>query len=113
MDTDNPDATQIDLLSRDTNIQPYFLGAHTRPISHEETIRLITLAKAGDADARNRIVMTNLRWVLRIAVRFTQKYSLIDRDDAVQVGVMAIIRSIGLFDVSRNYRFLTYAKGRS
>jgi len=55
------DAAQIDLLSRDTNIPPYFLGAHTRPISHEEAIRLITLAKAGDADARNRIVMTNRR----------------------------------------------------
>lgn len=84
----------------------------SRPIGEPETRRLIGLAKAGDLAARNRIVETNLRWIVGIAGRFSEQAGIptcCEPDDLVQAGVFGVIRAIEKFDLARPVKFLTYA----
>ncbi|GHV34351.1 hypothetical protein FACS18949_10240 [Clostridia bacterium] len=75
-----------------------------------EAIRLLHVLKEGgdDAkDAREQLIAGNLRLVLSVIQRFSNRGEAID--DLFQVGCVGLIKSIDNFDVSQNVRFSTYA----
>lgn len=76
-------------------------------LSEEEKMRLLKLAQSGDKQARDKLVNGNLRLVLSVIQRFTQRGEVMD--DLFQVGCIGLIKSIDNFDVSQNVRFSTYA----
>ncbi len=76
-------------------------------LSESEKMRLLRLTKDGDAKAREELVNGNLRLVLSVIQRFSQRGE--NPDDLFQVGCIGLIKSIDNFDISQNVRFSTYA----
>jgi len=61
----------------------------------------------GDEDARAQLVNGNLRLVLSVVQKFTNRGE--NLDDLFQVGCIGLIKSIDNFDTQHNVRFSTYA----
>ncbi len=79
-----------------------------RPLlTPEEEMELLQRAQAGDEDARNRLVESNLRLVLSVARRYARPG--LPLEDLVQEGALGLIKAINHFDTSRGLRFSTYA----
>jgi len=78
-----------------------------KSLKEEEKRELLRKAKAGDADAREALVMGNLRLVLSVISRFNQKNEL--PDDLFQVGCIGLIKAIDNFNLDLDVRFSTYA----
>lgn len=76
-------------------------------LSEEEKRELLALARAGDTNARERLIMGNLRLVLSVTQRFNTKKDL--RDDLFQVGCIGLIKAIDNFNPEFDVRFSTYA----
>lgn len=76
-------------------------------LSEAEKERLLREAKAGSSRARNELINGNLRLVLSVIQRFTNRGE--NPDDLFQVGCIGLIKSIDNFDIAQNVRFSTYA----
>ena len=76
-------------------------------ISEEEKRRLLKLARNGDEEARNQLVMGNLRLVLSVVSRFNPKNESVD--DLFQVGCIGLIKAIDNFNLEMEVKFSTYA----
>ncbi len=76
-------------------------------LKEEEKKELLVRARAGDNDARSRLVMGNLRLVLSVIGRFNPKREGID--DLFQVGCIGLIKAIDNFNLEMDVRFSTYA----
>ena len=78
------------------------------PILKEaEKERLLRLVKEGDEKAREELINGNLRLVLSVIQRFTNRGE--NLDDLFQVGCIGLIKSIDNFDINQCVRFSTYA----
>ena len=75
-------------------------------LTEAEKRQLLTLAHAGDAGARERMVEGNLRLVLSVVQRFAQRGE--NLDDLFQVGCIGLIKAIDNFDPAQPVRFSTY-----
>lgn len=77
------------------------------PLSAKEERECITRCKAGDSEARDCLIMRNLRLVAYIA----RKYNVGDKDmdDLISIGTIGLIKGIDSFDDSKNIRLATYA----
>lgn len=76
-------------------------------LKESEKIELLNKIKEGDNSARDRLINGNLRLVLSVIQRFTNRGE--NLDDLFQVGVIGLMKAIDNFDVSQNVRFSTYA----
>ena len=76
-------------------------------ISEKEKIALIEKAQAGDMEARDKMISSNLRLVLSVVQRFSNRGE--NLDDLFQVGCIGLIKAVENFDISQNVRFSTYA----
>lgn len=75
-------------------------------LSNEETIALLRQAKAGDMDAREKLINGNLRLVLSVIQKFLGRGE--NPDDLFQVGCVGLIKAIDGFDLNQPVRFSTY-----
>lgn len=76
-------------------------------LSDEETKRLIKLAQQGDEQARERLARANLRLVLSVVNRFSNRGY--DMEDLFQLGTIGLMKAIDKFDLSYDVKFSTYA----
>lgn len=78
-----------------------------KPLSAKEEKECIEKCRAGDLDARNRLIERNLRLVAYIA----KKYNMGDKDmdDLISIGTIGLIKGIDTFDHTKNIRLATYA----
>lgn len=76
-------------------------------LSREEKEELFKKIKAGDKAAREKFIQGNLRLVLSVIQRFSNRGE--NADDLFQVGCIGLIKSIDNFDLSQNVQFSTYA----
>ena len=76
-------------------------------LKEDEKRALLKQARAGDLDARNKLVMGNLRLVLSVISRFNPKQESVD--DLFQVGCIGLIKAIDNFNLEMDVRFSTYA----
>lgn len=76
-------------------------------LTEAEKVQLLKRVKQGDSEAREQLVNGNLRLVLSVIQRFTNRGE--NLDDLFQVGCIGLIKSIDNFDISQNVRFSTYA----
>lgn len=72
-----------------------------------EKRRLLLLAHAGDAAAREKLIIGNLRLVLSIVQRFSGRGE--NPDDLFQVGCIGLIKAIDHFNTDLDVKFSTYA----
>ena len=80
--------------------------AKLKVLPESEKIRLLKRIKEGDTKAREELVNGNLRLVLSVIQKFTQRGE--NPDDLFQVGCIGLIKSIDNFDINQNVRFSTY-----
>ena len=83
------------------------ISSLVKDIDREEESSLWKLAKAGDKDAREKLVQMHLRLVIPTAKRFAR--SGMDLMDLVEEGNLGLLQAIDKFDPSRGFRFSTYA----
>ena len=76
-------------------------------LSYEDNSQLLPLAKAGDAEAMNRLIEANLPLVTSISKKFINRGY--DYEDIYQIGCMGLVKAINNFDDNYNVKFSTYA----
>ena len=81
--------------------------AKLETLSAEQTRELLLLVKAGDSEARERLIKGNLRLVLSVVQRFGGRGE--SADDVFQVGCIGLIKAIDNFNTELDVRFSTYA----
>ncbi len=75
--------------------------------SEEEKRELLRAARDGDKEARDALVMGNLKLVLSVIGKFNPKQETLD--DLFQVGVIGLIKAIDNFNLELDVKFSTYA----
>jgi len=80
--------------------------AKLKTLKSEEMTRLLKLAKAGDKEARDKLVEGNLRLVLSVIQRFSGRGE--NPDDLFQVGCIGLLKAVQNFDETKEVRFSTY-----
>ena len=73
----------------------------------DEQIILCVRAKNGDEDAKNRLIKSNVRFVVNIAKQYQGQG--LDLDDLISEGNIGLIRAIEKFEAARGNKFITYA----
>ncbi len=68
---------------------------------------LFQALQSGDHSARDKLINGNLRLVLSVIQRFTNRGEYVD--DLFQVGCIGLMKAIDNFDLSQNVKFSTYA----
>ena len=80
--------------------------AKLKVLKGEETQALLRRVKEGDMAAREALIQGNLRLVLSVIQKFTNRGE--NADDLFQVGCIGLIKAIDNFDVNLNVKFSTY-----
>ncbi len=76
-------------------------------LTSEEKHDLLVRTKAGDMAARQKLIDGNLRLVLSIIQRFTNRRE--NLDDLFQVGCIGLIKAVDNFNLDLDVKFSTYA----
>lgn len=92
-------ANKVEICGVDTSKLPV--------LSNEKMRELFERMHAGDKNARDEFIKGNLRLVLSVIQRFSNRGENID--DLFQVGCIGLIKAIDNFDLSQNVKFSTYA----
>ena len=72
-----------------------------------EMMEMIEKVKAGDMETRDKFIQGNLRLVLSVIQRFSNRGE--SPDDLFQVGCIGLIKALDNFDTSHGVKFSTYA----
>ena len=100
------------ILSFLTRISHLILGISTPqkyppPLSHEEEHRLFLEARSGSEDARQKLILHNLRLVSHIVRKY---YSTArNAEDLVSIGSLGLVKAVDSFRVENGAKFTTYA----
>ena len=76
-------------------------------LKESEKTELLKRVKQGDMAAREELIRGNLRLVLSVIQRFTNRGE--SADDLFQVGCIGLIKAIDNFDITQQVKFSTYA----
>ena len=80
-------------------------GSYPKPLSKEEEQRCLSLARAGDKNARDKLVRHNMRLVAHVVKKYT---GAAETDDMISVGSIGLIKAINTYEPSRGTRLATY-----
>ena len=76
-------------------------------LKESEKIALLKeIQRTGSKEARDKLINGNLRLVLSVIQKFTNRGE--DVDDLFQIGVVGLIKAINNFDLTKEVRFSTY-----
>lgn len=78
-----------------------------RLLTRQEEIELSQRIKAGDESARTRLILCNLRLVLKIALAYRR--ANVPLVDLLQEGIGGLMQAVEHFDERRGFKFSTYA----
>jgi RNA polymerase primary sigma factor len=91
-----------------TTLSPYLRNIRNYPLlSHEDEVSLIQQFRAGDSWAAEKLVTSNLRFVVSIAKRY--QHLGLPLSDLINEGNIGLINAIDQFDETRGVKFSSYA----
>ena len=76
-------------------------------LTREEETELALKAQKGDKAAKDKIVKSNLRFVVKVAKKYQNRG--LDLTDLISEGNIGLMTAIDKFDVSKGYHFISYA----
>ena len=77
------------------------------PLSAEEEKKHFALAKEGNEDSRQKLILHNLRLVSHIVRKYYSNAP--DSEDLVSIGVIGLVKAVDTFKCETGIRFATYA----
>jgi RNA polymerase primary sigma factor len=97
------------ITSRDSDsIKSYLSEINKIPLlTSEEELELAEKAQQGDKKAREKLVISNLKFVVSVAKQY-QNYGLLF-EDLINEGNLGLIKASERFDPSRGFKFISYA----
>lgn len=78
-----------------------------KTLTDAEKKELLLLSRKGNTNARQKLIDGNLRLVLSIIQRFTNRHE--NMDDLFQVGCIGLIKAVDNFNTDLDVKFSTYA----
>lgn len=100
--------TIIDNISIARYLNELSANKATMPLSADEEHELfVEYKRTGSENIKNKLVMSNLRFVVTIAKQFEYEKALLE--DLINEGNIGLIKAIEKFDPSQGTRFLTFA----
>ena len=87
----------------------YICGSDTLPppLTREEEVSVFAKLTAGDPQARELLIVHNLRLVVFIAKKFDT--SGVGLEDLISIGTIGLMKAVGTFRPDKNIKFATYA----
>ncbi len=79
----------------------------SEPLTAAEEKELLIRFKNGDIAARHRLIESNLRFVIKVAMKYRNQGMCLS--DLVQEGVLGLIEALEKFDPEKECRLITYA----
>ncbi|MGD1816767.1 MAG: sigma-70 family RNA polymerase sigma factor [Pleomorphochaeta sp.] len=98
-DGSSEDSTVLSMYMKELNKLPL--------ISHEEEVELFKKIKKGDKRARNKMIESNLRFVVKIAKKYQNQG--LPLADLINEGNIGLMTALDKFDVDKGYHFISYA----
>ena len=78
-----------------------------RILNRKEERDLLSASQAGNAEAREELILFNMRLVYSIAKRYKEDH--LNIEELINEGVIGLIRAIDTFDLKRSNRLSTFA----
>ena len=82
-------------------------GTLPEPLTKEEEEAVFARITAGEEEARNELIVRNLRLVVYIAKKFEN--ASVPAEDLVSIGTIGLIKAVRTFRPERNIKLATYA----
>ncbi len=73
----------------------------------DEETELARKAAAGDKNARDKLLTSNMRFVVNVAKKYQNRG--LELEDLISEGYIGLIEAVEKFDVNRGYHFISYA----
>jgi len=94
--------------AEDRGLQKYLSNIADFPtLSREEERELVTKAQSEDEKAMNKLIESNLKFVVKVASKFQGKG--LSLSELISEGNLGLIKAIKRFDLSRETKLITYA----
>jgi len=78
-------------------------------LSADKEHELAVLSNKGDKSARDLLILSNIRFAIYYAKKFSS-YSYLEEDDLIQEGVAGMVYAANKFNAEKENKFITYAK---
>ena len=103
------EARNIEMMENDNEVLSVYLREINRIplLSYDEEYELALKAKAGDRSARDRIIQSNLRFVVSVAKKF--RGNGLPLSDLIDEGNIGLITALDKFEPEKGYHFISYA----
>ena len=90
------------------NSSELFIEGLPGSLSQEESDKLFKMARQGDKEARNELILHNVKLVMyEVKKRFC--FAAFDVEDLVSVGNIGLIKAVETFDREKGFNFSSYA----
>src|SRR6056297_883206 len=98
----------VDNPSQDKGLQKYLSDiADIEPLPKKEEKELLIKAQDGDKEAMDKLVRSNLKFVVKVAAKFQGRG--LSLSELISEGNLGLIKAINKFDTSRDTKLITYA----
>ncbi|WP_319369896.1 sigma-70 family RNA polymerase sigma factor [uncultured Ilyobacter sp.] len=106
--TDNYENSVGDGYYSEEILEQYFhdISLYT-PIPREQEKEIVKKAQAGDEEARDMLVTSNLKLVAKIAMKYSK--SGVNYIDLIQDGTIGLIAAIDKYDLAKGHSFTSYS----
>ena len=103
------EARNTEMMENDNEVLSVYLREINRIplLSYDEEYELALRAKAGDKEARDRIIRSNLRFVVSVAKKF--RGNGLPLSDLIDEGNIGLITALDKFEPEKGYHFISYA----
>ncbi|MFA6722831.1 MAG: sigma-70 family RNA polymerase sigma factor, partial [Bacilli bacterium] len=90
--------------------QLYYINSNNilpAPLDEKTEMELLMKVREGDMEARNTLIVHNLRLVVYIAKKFES--TRVNIEDLISIGSMGLIKGVQTFKIEKNIKLATYA----